>query len=153
MEVILYKRGFNIPVIKCLRPNEAQEALTETHYGICGQHLGAKALAKKVLRAGYFWPTMLKDAKDYVTICDKRQRYGDMHIAPPAKLTSLTFPWLFAWWGIDLLGPFPKVVGQLKYLVMAVYYSTKWIEAEPLAKITTKIMLCFFKSNILARSY
>ena len=138
MEGTLYKRGFNIPLIKCLGPNEVQEVLTETHDGICGKHLGAKALAKKVLRAGYFWPTMLKDAKDYVIICDKCQRHGDMHLAPPAELTSFTSPCPFAWWGIDLLGPFPKAVGQLKYLVVVVDYFTKWIEAKPLAKITAK---------------
>ena len=68
---------------------------------------------------------MLKDAKDYITICDKGQRHGDMHIAPPAELTSLTSPWPFTWWGIDLLGPFPKVAEQLKYLVVDVDYSTK----------------------------
>jgi len=74
-----------------------------------------------------------------------------MHLAPPADLTSLVSPWPFAWWGIDLLGPFPKAAGQLKYLVVAIDYSTKWIEAEPLAKITAKNVLCFFKRNILAR--
>ena len=58
VEGILYKRGFITPLIKYLGPNETQEV----HDGICGQHLGAKALAKKVLRAGYYWPTMLKDA-------------------------------------------------------------------------------------------
>jgi hypothetical protein len=105
------------------------------------QHLGAKPLAKKVIRPGYFWPTMLKDAKDYVTICDKCHRHADMHIAPPAELTSLTSPWPFAWWGIDLLRPFPKAVGQLKYLMVAVDYSTKWIEDKPLAKITVKKVL------------
>jgi len=66
-------------------------------------------------------------------------------------LTSLVSPWPFAWWGIDLLGPFPKANGQLKYLVIAIDYSTKWIEAEPLAKITTKNVLLFFQRNILAR--
>jgi len=45
LEGTLYKRGFITPLIKCLGPNEAQEALTETHDGICRQHLGAKALA------------------------------------------------------------------------------------------------------------
>jgi len=84
--------GFITPLIKCLGSNETQEVLAEIHDGICGQHLGAKALAKKVPRAGCFWPTMLKDAKDYVNMCDKRQRLGDMHIAPPAKLTSLVSP-------------------------------------------------------------
>jgi hypothetical protein len=53
--------------------------------------------------------------------------------------------------GINLLGPFPKASGQLKYLVVAIDYSTKWIEAEPLAKITAKNIPRFFKTNILAR--
>jgi len=74
-----------------------------------------------------------------------------MHLAPPAELTSLVAPWPFAWWGINLLGPFPKATGQLKYLVVAIDYSTKWIEAEPLAKITAKNVLRFFKRNILVR--
>ena len=94
---------------------------------------------------------MLNDAKHYVNLCGKCQRHGDMHLASPAKLTSLVSPWPFAWWGIDFQGPFPKVVGQLKYLVIAIDYSTKWIEVEPLAKITAKNVLCFFKRNILAR--
>jgi hypothetical protein len=65
VEGTLYKRGFNIPLIKCLGPNEAQEVLAETHDGICVQYFGAKALARKVLRAaGYFWLAMLKDTKD-----------------------------------------------------------------------------------------
>jgi len=68
VEGILYKRGFITPFIKCLGPNETQEVLAGVHDGICGQHLCARALAKKVLRAGYFWPTMLKYAKDYVNL-------------------------------------------------------------------------------------
>jgi hypothetical protein len=92
VEGTLYKRGFITPLIKCLGPSETQEVLADIHEGICGQHLGAKALAKKVLRAGYYWPTMLKDAQDYVNLCDKCQRHGDMHLAPPAELTSLVSP-------------------------------------------------------------
>ena len=74
-----------------------------------------------------------------------------MHLAPSAELTSLVSPWSFAWCGIDLLGPFPKAAGQFNYLVVAIDYSTKWIEAEPLAKITTKNVLCVFKRSIMAR--
>jgi len=48
-------------------------------------------------------------------------------------------------------GPFPKAVGQLKYLVVEINYSTKWIEAEPLAKITARNVLRFFKRNIMVR--
>jgi len=71
VEGILYKKGFITPLIKCLGPNETQEVLANVHDGICRQHLSDKALAKKVLRAGYYWPTMLKDAQDYVNLCDK----------------------------------------------------------------------------------
>jgi len=53
LEETLYKRGFITPLIKCLGPIEAQEALAKTHDGVCGQYLGAKALTKKVLRAGF----------------------------------------------------------------------------------------------------
>jgi len=59
-----------MPLIKCLGPNETQEVLIDIHDDICGQHLGAKALAKKVLRERYYWPTMLKDAKHYVNLCE-----------------------------------------------------------------------------------
>ena len=94
---------------------------------------------------------MLKDVKDYVNLCEKCQRHVDMHLAPLAELTSLVSPWPFAYWGIDLLDPFPKAVVQLKYLVVAIDYSTKWIKAEPLVKITAKNVLRFFKRNILER--
>jgi len=57
---------------------------------------------------------MLKDAKDYVNLCDKSQRHGHTHLALSAELTSLVSPWPFTWWGIDLPGPFPKAAGQLK---------------------------------------
>jgi len=73
VEETLYKRGFITPLIKCLGPDQTQEVLANIHDGICDQHLGAKALANKVLLAGYYWPTMLKDAKDYVNLCGKCQ--------------------------------------------------------------------------------
>lgn len=74
-----------------------------------------------------------------------------MHIAPPDELKSLSSPWPFSWWGMDLLGPFIIVSNQNKYLIMDVDYFTKGIEAEPLAKITARDVLHFYKRNILSR--
>ncbi|XP_077234682.1 uncharacterized protein LOC143876885 [Tasmannia lanceolata] len=45
----LFKRSYTLPYLKCLRPSDATYALQETHEGICGEHLGGKALAIKVL--------------------------------------------------------------------------------------------------------
>ncbi|XP_058726507.1 uncharacterized protein LOC131597862 [Vicia villosa] len=133
----LYRRGFSIPILKCIAEGTVPHILREIHEGINSQHLGGRSLARKALRAGYYWPTMQDDAKEYVKRCDKCQRFEDMHLAPPNELKSLSSPWPFAWWGMDLLGPFVTGSNQNKYLIVAVDYFTKWIEAEPLAKITS----------------
>lgn len=69
----LYRRAFSSPLLKCLVPSEAAYVLQEVHKGICGDHMGAKALAHKVLRQGYYWPTIFQDAKEYMKKCVKCQ--------------------------------------------------------------------------------
>ncbi|XP_058767422.1 uncharacterized protein LOC131641112 [Vicia villosa] len=151
LENKLYRRGLSIPLLKCVDASQALEILLELHKGISGQDLGGRSLARKALRVGYYWPTMQQDAKEHVQKCDKCQRHADMHLAPPNELKSLSFPWPFSTWGMDLLGPFPVGSYQNKYLVVAVDYFTKWIEAEALAKITAENVLRFYKRNVLAR--
>ena len=46
--------------------------------------------------------------------------------------------WLFAQWGLNIMGPFPTAMRQLKFLVMGIDYFTKWVKAEALANITEK---------------
>ena len=62
----LYKRGFTAPVLKCVGRTDANYMLREVHEGICGNHIGARALEGKTFRQGYYWPTMLKDATELV---------------------------------------------------------------------------------------
>ena len=76
---------------------------------------------------------------------------NDMHLAPPNELKSLSSLCPFAWWGLDLIGPFMVGTNQNKYLIIVVEYFTKWIEVEALAKITAQNVLFFYKRNILAR--
>ena len=58
----LYKRGFSTPILKFVGKEDANYILREVQKGICGNHIGARTLAGKTLRQGYYWPTMLKDA-------------------------------------------------------------------------------------------
>ena len=51
---VLYKRGFMLPYLRCLIEDEANYALREVYEGICGDHLGARSLASKILRTGYY---------------------------------------------------------------------------------------------------
>ncbi|GAU38058.1 hypothetical protein TSUD_146160 [Trifolium subterraneum] len=158
-------QSWTAPVYNFLKSNtlpaDAKEATKETrvefilqefHEGINGQHIGGRSLERKALRAWYYWPTMQNDAKDHVLKCDKCQRHGDMHIAPASELKTLISLWPFAWWGMDILGPFSTTSRQVKYLIVAVDYFTKWIEEVPLTKLGAFPILCFLKRNMLARS-
>ena len=60
---VLYKRGFSRPYLRCLSHDEADYMMREVHEGIYGNHSGARSLVHKLIRAGYYWPTMLKNAK------------------------------------------------------------------------------------------
>ena len=63
----------------------------------------------------------------------------------------MTAPWPFAQWGLDIMGPFPTAVRQLKFLVVGINYFTKWVEAEALATITEKNIRSFVWRNIIYR--
>ncbi|XP_077228576.1 uncharacterized protein LOC143861550 [Tasmannia lanceolata] len=78
---ILYKRSYTLPYLKCLRPGDAAYTLQETHEGICGEHLGGKALVIKVLLRGLYWPTIRQDALSLgikKRLDDKAGRWADM---------------------------------------------------------------------------
>ncbi|KAJ8486642.1 hypothetical protein OPV22_019127 [Ensete ventricosum] len=66
-------------------------------------------------------------------------------------LTTADCAWPFAQWGMDLLGPFPPVSGQRRFLIVGVDYFTKWLEAEPLASITERQVEGFVWKNIITR--
>ena len=92
MKDVLYERGFSCPYLRCLGTEEADYAMREIHEGICGNHSGARSLVHKLIRAGYYWPTMLKDAKAYVKSCDKCQRFSNFIKQPSEELTPMTAP-------------------------------------------------------------
>lgn len=105
----LYKKGFSMPYLKCVEENEAKCILEEVQEGIYGDHTGPRSLVSKIIIVGYFWTTMQKDAREFVERCDKCQRFENIQCVPGEKLTPITSPWLFAYWGIDIVGPLPKV--------------------------------------------
>ena len=148
---VLYKRGFSQPYLRCLTPNEANYVLREIHEGACGNHSGARSLIHKVIRAGYYWPTIQADAKAYVKVCDQCQRFSNIPRQPSEYLTPMTAPWPFTQWGLDILGPFPVGTRQMKFLVVGIDYFTKWVEAEPLARITQQNVKSFVWKNIVCK--
>ena len=147
----LYKRSFFTPILKCIAGKDTDYVLREVHEGICGNHIGARALAGKVLRKGYYWPTILRDANDLVKRCKIFQEHAKISRLPSEPLTSITSPWPFQQWGLDILGPLPIGKFQCKFIIVAVDYFTKWAEAEPLAIIKEKKIRNFVWRAIICR--
>ncbi|GKV46564.1 hypothetical protein SLEP1_g53537 [Rubroshorea leprosula] len=117
----LYKRAASMPLLRCLTPYEVEYAMREVHEG------------------------------NYVKKCPTCQfNADDIHMAGE-MLASLSSPWPFAQWGVDLLGPFVKGKGGCTYLVVAVDYFTKWIEAKPLSTTTEKKIEEFLFNSIVCR--
>ena len=86
---------------------------------------------------------MMKDAQAYVKACDKCQRFSNLIWQPSEELTPMTAPWPFTQWRLDIMGPFPTAVRQLKFLVVGIGYLTKLVEAEALATITERNIQSF----------
>ncbi|XP_057723565.1 uncharacterized protein LOC130939480 [Arachis stenosperma] len=110
----LFRKGLNQPLLKCLHPDQTDYVLREVHEGCCGHHIGGKALARKLIRAGYYWPSMMTDSKEFVKKCVKCQQNANFARAPASELSLLTTSRPFSQWGVDLLGPFPVGPGQVK---------------------------------------
>ena len=58
---ILFRHGFTHPILTCVSSDECTRIMAELHEGICGSHVGGRSLASKVIRAGFFWPTVRED--------------------------------------------------------------------------------------------
>ena len=147
----LYKRGFFTPILKCIAGKDANYVLREVHEGVCGNHIGARTLAGKALRQGYYWPTMLKDATELVKKCKVCQEHAKISHLPFESLTSITSPWPFQQWGLDILRPLPIRKGQCKFVIVVVDYFTKWVKVEPLATIIEQKIRNFVWHSIICR--
>jgi len=66
-------------------------------------------------------------------------------------MTPISLPRPLAQWGIDIMGPFPLGKKQLKFLIMAINYFTKWVEAEPIMMIIEGKVRSFMWKTIICR--
>ena len=94
---------------------------------------------------------MQKEALEYVKKCDQCQRFALNIHQPGGVLNLLSSPWLFAQWGLDILGPFPKAARNKRFLLVSIDYFTKWVEAKPLANIRDADAKKFVWRNIVTQ--
>ncbi|XP_072074432.1 uncharacterized protein [Arachis hypogaea] len=143
----LYRRGYTRPLLKCLNKPEADIALAEAHEGICGTHTGARSLASKILRAGFFWPTLKQDSQQKIRSCNNCQRHTPLIHIPAEQLHHSDISWPFNQWGLDILGPFPTAPDQdLK--IKQHFASVEHPQTNGLAEAANKVILHALKKKL-----
>ncbi|GJS11178.1 reverse transcriptase domain-containing protein [Tanacetum coccineum] len=130
---------------RCVSGQEAIDILKACHSGPTGGHYGANYTAKKVFDSGFYWPTIYRDAHDLVTRCDTCQRQGKISQRDEMPQNSIQVCEIFDVWGIDFMGPFPSLRGN-KYILVAVDYLSKWVEAKALPTNDARVVCKFLKS-------
>ena len=148
---ILYRKSLAGPYLRCLEYPETEDVLKDIHEGDCGNHAGGRSLFSKVLRTGYYWPTMKKDAMEFARKCDSCQRHGNVPHQPAEPMYPILSPWPFMKWGMDIVGKLPKAPGGKVFMLVMTDYFSKWIEAEAFAQVRDKEVVSFIKRNILTR--
>ncbi|GJS48003.1 reverse transcriptase domain-containing protein [Tanacetum coccineum] len=114
-------------------------------------HTGPRSMVAKALRLEYYWSTMHADARKLIRECTSCQVHRPVPRNPQQKLTPITSLWLFYKWGIDIAGPFVEGHDKVKFLIVAIDYFTKWIEAKPVVTITGTQIKKFTWDNIVCR--
>ena len=94
---------------------------------------------------------MLRDATELVRKCKVCQEHAKISHLPSEQLTSVTNPWPYQQWGLNILGPLPIGRSQCKFIIVVVDYFTKWVEVEPLATITEQKVRNFVWRFIICR--
>ena len=149
-EPILYRHCADQVIRRCVPENEMHSILDHCHTLPCGGHFGGQRTAAKVLQSGFYWPSLFKDAHQFVSTCDKCQRMGGISRKDEPPMHPILEVELFDLWGIDFMGPFPASYNNL-YILLAVNYVSKWVEAIPTRTNDAKVVAQFLRSNIFSR--
>nr|GEZ49259.1 reverse transcriptase domain-containing protein [Tanacetum cinerariifolium] len=145
----LFKIFADQVIRRCVHSQEAIDTLKACHYGPTGGHHGPNYTAKKVFDSGFYWPTIYRDAQDLVKNCDVCQRQGKISQRDEMPQNSIQVSEIFDVWGIEFMSLFPSSRGN-KYILVAVDYLSKWVEAKALPTNDARVV-CKFLNNLFAR--
>ncbi|GJZ89999.1 reverse transcriptase domain-containing protein [Tanacetum coccineum] len=96
---VLFKKGYLLPMLRCVGPLQANYVIREIHMGSCGMHVGPRVMVRKAIRQGYYWQTKHEDSKKEVQECDSFQIHTPVPRLPKTLMTSIMAPWPFYQWG------------------------------------------------------
>ncbi|RDY03090.1 putative mitochondrial protein, partial [Mucuna pruriens] len=138
-------------MIKCILDAKIKLVLQFCRAASGGGHYGSTWTAQKVLDCGFYWPTIFRDAYQFVSTYEKCQKAGmSISIRHEMPQQPILFYEAFDVWDIDFMGPF-QVSNGYSYILLVVYYVSRWIEAIATKTNDAKVVVNFLKSNIFYR--
>jgi hypothetical protein len=119
---------------------------------VCGGHHAWRATTYKILRAGYYRPKLFLDVTAKVRAYNPCQLFAGKQKLPALPLVLVKTEAPFQQWGLDFIGEInPHFSAQLKWILTAADYFTKWVEAIPTKRETDSVLIDFLEDNILSR--
>lgn len=135
-----------------LTEGETIESFNEYHGCACGEHYNWNVTTHKILKAGFYWPTLFSDIYRLGRICKKCQIFAEKKRLAPLSLILVFIEEPFRKWGLDFIGEInPPSSGQHKLILTTTNYFTKWVESIPTKKATDIVVIKFLEENIFAR--
>ncbi|GKD75561.1 reverse transcriptase domain-containing protein [Tanacetum coccineum] len=123
---------------------EILKILEHCHSGPTRGHHNALVTGRKVYEVGFYWPSIFRDAKDYVMKCDACQKSRNISSRNEMPQNNIQVCEVFDVWGLDFMGPFPDSRGN-KYILVAEDYVSKWVEAQALPTNDARVVVKFLK--------
>ncbi|KAH7537518.1 hypothetical protein FEM48_Zijuj03G0101500 [Ziziphus jujuba var. spinosa] len=141
-----YKSSFSGPLLKCLRSKATLKVKAEMYEGYYENHSKGRAMAKRIMLQGFYWPTMLKNFQEYAKRCEKCQKFASIRHVPSNELMSIFSTWPFIQWQLDIVGRLPIASVALEEASERVY---GWLSAED----EMAYLLTFFVVFVNTSSY
>ena len=142
-------QSFSGPYPRYVPLDEATRIIEQVHGGICGTHIGGHSLCHRIMTQGFYWPTMKPESKLFVKNCDIYHKFGTIIHVLATMLHSVSSPWPFYKWGIDIMGMLPLATSQRKFILVATDYFTNWAEAEAYTQVKATHLVQFVQKNIV----
>ena len=149
-DLYLFKYCLDQIFRRCVPNSEVRSVIKFCHSNACGGHISSKKTIAKNLQYGFYWPILFKDTQRFCKTYENYQKMGSISKQNMMPLNPILVIEIFYYWGIDFIRPFPPSFGFL-YLLVAINYVSKWIEAIPYRNNDHKKLIKFFKENILSR--
>ncbi|GJY76408.1 reverse transcriptase domain-containing protein [Tanacetum coccineum] len=85
-EEVMFKKSYLSPMLRCVGPLQANYIIREVHEGARGRHAGARSVVAKIMRQGYYWPSMYRDTKEVADKCDSCQMHALVPRLPKTRV-------------------------------------------------------------------